>query len=323
MDAGYSVAVYVIIDDTMGALGHRSHPLAGVSDAEVLTVAVVAARYFGNHHARALAMLQGTGYLSRRLSASRLNRRLHALADWLALLLETLGELFARGQAAIADFVIDSMPVPVCRRVRAWRCKTVRGRVYCGYCAAKKEKFFGWRLHLVCTIGGIPVAFSLLPAACHDLTPVHELTAGLPPGCLGLRRQGLQQRPRRGQHPRRHRRPPGPRPQGHHGSQLPGRAGRHPLLPRHHRDRQQPAGEHGPPAPPRTLQRRPRTQAPRLPPRSHLLQRRLAITVAYVQMCNAAGSWAASTHASASPSGAGCLPCGSSAPAGLLVNEPG
>ena len=182
MDAGYVVAVYVIIDDTMGALGHRSHPLAGVGDAEVLTVAVVAARYFGNHHARTLAMLQGLGYLSRALSASRLNRRLHALADWLALLLETLGELFACGQAAIADFVIDSMPVPVCRRVRAWRCKTVRGRMYCGYCAAKKEKFFGWRLHLVCTIGGIPVAFSLLPASCHDLTPVHELTAGLPPG---------------------------------------------------------------------------------------------------------------------------------------------
>ena len=143
MDAGCSVAVYVIIDDTMGALGHRSHPLAGVSDAEVLTVGVVAARYVGTHHARTPAMLQGPGFLSRGLSASRLNRRLHALADWLALLLETLGELFAHGQAAIADFVIDSMPVPVCRRVRAWRCRTVRGRVYCGYCAAKKEKFFG------------------------------------------------------------------------------------------------------------------------------------------------------------------------------------
>jgi len=182
MDAGCSVAVYVIIDDTMGALGHRSHPLAGVSDAEVLTVGVVAARYVGTHHARTPAMLQGPGFLSRGLSASRLNRRLHALADWLALLLETLGELFARGQAASADVVIDSMPVPVCRRVRAWRCRTVRGRVSCGYCAAKSETFFGWRLRLVCTTGGVPVAFSLLPAACHDLTPVHELTAGLPTG---------------------------------------------------------------------------------------------------------------------------------------------
>jgi len=180
MTAAHIIGIYVVIDDTMRALGHRSHPLAGVSDAEVLTVAVAAAAFFGNHHARALAMLRATGYLSRTLSPSRFSRRLHALADWLALLLDVLGDLFAHGQAAICDFVIDSMPVPVCKRVRARRCRTVRGRAYCGYCPAKREKFFGWRLHLVCTTDGLPVAFTLLPGAFHDLTPIHELTIGLP-----------------------------------------------------------------------------------------------------------------------------------------------
>jgi len=97
-------------------------------------------------------------------------------------LLDVLGDLFARGQAAISDFVIDSMPVPVCKRVRARRCRTVRGRAYCGYCPAKKERFFGWRLHLVCTTGGLPIAFTLLPGAFHDLTPIHELIVGLPEG---------------------------------------------------------------------------------------------------------------------------------------------
>ncbi len=63
------------------------------------------------------------GYLSGSLSVSRFNRRLHALADWLPLLLDLLGEVFASGEA----FVIDSMPVPVCRRARAWRGKKVRG----------------------------------------------------------------------------------------------------------------------------------------------------------------------------------------------------
>ena len=58
----------------------------------------------------------------------------------------------------------------------------MRGAAYCGYCAAKGEKFFGWRLHLVCTVAGVPVAFDLLPASLHDLTPVHELTYGLPAG---------------------------------------------------------------------------------------------------------------------------------------------
>ncbi len=119
MTAEHIIGIYVVIDDTMRALGHASHPLAAVSDAEVLTVAVVAAAFFGNHHARALALLHETGYLARAFSPSRFSRRLHALADWLALLLDVRGDLCAHGQAAIADFVIDSMPIPVCKRVRA------------------------------------------------------------------------------------------------------------------------------------------------------------------------------------------------------------
>ncbi len=180
MTAAHIIGIYVVIDDTMRALGHVSHPLAGVSDAEVLTVAVVAAAFFGNHHARARAMLHATGYLSRAFSSSRFSRRIHALADWLVLRLDVLGDLFAHGQAAICDVVIDRMPVPVCKRVRARRCRTVRGRASCGYCAAKGETFFGWRLHLVCTTDGLPVAFPLLPGGLHALTPIHELTVTLP-----------------------------------------------------------------------------------------------------------------------------------------------
>ncbi len=172
------VTAYVVIAELLDHADHRDHPLARVGDAEVLTVAVVAAAYFQSHHARALQVLQGLGYLSGRLSASRFSRRLHALADWLALLLEPLGALFAQGEV----FRLDSLPVPVCRRARARRCRKVRGKAYCGYCAAKREKIFGWRLHLVCTPTGVPVAFSLLPAALHDLTPVHELTVALPAG---------------------------------------------------------------------------------------------------------------------------------------------
>jgi IS5 family transposase len=172
------VTAYVVIDDVMRALGHRGHPAAHLSDAEVLTVAVVAALYFQNHHARALQVLYGMRYLTTTLSASRFNRRLHALGDWLRRLLEALGAAFATGEA----FLLDSRPLPVCRRVRARRCRKVRGAAYCGYCAAKRERVFGWRLHLICSLEGVPVAFDLLPAGLHDLTPVHELTAGLPAG---------------------------------------------------------------------------------------------------------------------------------------------
>jgi len=89
-----------------------------------------------------------------------------------------VAEIYAQGEA----FIIDSMPLPVCKRARASRCKKGRGKAFCGYCAAKREKFFGWRLHLICTPEGIPVSFDLLPAAEQDLTPIHELTVCLPEG---------------------------------------------------------------------------------------------------------------------------------------------
>ena len=175
MDATWIITSFVVIDDMMQQLDHKSHCLSRVSDSEVLTIAVVAARYFNSNHERAVQVMNLTGFLSGSISPSRFNRRIHQLADWFDLVTANLAELFATGES----FVVDSLPVPVCKRVRASRCRKVRGRVYCGYCAPKKERFFGWRLHLVCTPEGMPVAFSMLPASLHDLTPIHELCYGL------------------------------------------------------------------------------------------------------------------------------------------------
>jgi hypothetical protein len=178
MDADWIIPTFVLIDTLMERLGHQSDVRAQVPDSEVILIAVVAAKYFQNHHERAVCMLREMRYLSGHIDVSRFNRRLHKLAEWLPFIATTLGEILRTGEV----FVIDSLPVPVCRRVRARRCRKVRGRAFCGYCAAKKEKFFGWRLHLICTPSGVPVSFELLPAAFHDLTPVHELSYGLPPG---------------------------------------------------------------------------------------------------------------------------------------------
>jgi hypothetical protein len=178
MNEDVIVTAYVVTDDTLKAFNHQSHVLAQMSDAEVVLVAIVAALYFQNHHERALCILRGMGYIGRGLSLSRFNRRLHRLADWLVAILSVLSRVFQASEV----FVLDSMPIPVCKRVRAGRCRKVRGAPYCGWCAAKKERFFGWRLHLICTAEGLPVAFDLLPAALHDLTPIHELMVELPSG---------------------------------------------------------------------------------------------------------------------------------------------
>lgn len=178
MNDALIVTVYVVLDDLLRAMGHRTDCRARTSDSEILTVGVIAACRFQNHHERALCVLRALGYLSGPLSISRFNRRFHALAHRLSDALDTLAALLAAGTI----FVLDSVPLPVCCRARARRCTKVRGARYCGYCAAKQERFFGWRLHLAVTPQGVPASFDLLPASYHDLTPVHELMERLPSG---------------------------------------------------------------------------------------------------------------------------------------------
>jgi len=182
MDAYWIITAFVVIDTLMEHLGHRSDVRAQVPDSEILTIAVVAAKYFGSHHERAAPMMRALGYLSGRISVARFNRRLHQLADGMAWIPDVLGEMFTTGDV----FIIDSLPLPVCRRVRARRCRKAPGRECCGYCAAKRETFFGWRVHLVCRPDGVPVRVQMLPAGVHDLTPVHELASGLPAGARRL-----------------------------------------------------------------------------------------------------------------------------------------
>ena len=62
MNDDYIVAVYVMIDDLLKAMQHQTDVRAGCSDAEILTVGIVAAQAFQNHHQRALEVLQRLGW---------------------------------------------------------------------------------------------------------------------------------------------------------------------------------------------------------------------------------------------------------------------
>jgi hypothetical protein len=180
------VTSFVVIDEVLKTAGHRCHAKASVPDREVLWLAGVAAIYVQNHHARTVYVMPRLGYLSGQVRISRFNRRLHRLGEWLEPIVRSVGALLTGGEI----YVIDSLPIPVCRRVRASRCRKVRGKVYCGYCAAKGEKYFGWKLPVLCTQTGIPVTFELLPAALHDLTPLHELASVWPSGAFLLGDKG-------------------------------------------------------------------------------------------------------------------------------------
>jgi hypothetical protein len=76
----HTTALYCIVDDLLKAVGHADNRRRELTDAEVITTALVAALHFGGNVERSRSFLQETGLMPRMLSRSRLNRRLHGVA---------------------------------------------------------------------------------------------------------------------------------------------------------------------------------------------------------------------------------------------------
>ncbi|MBU1495117.1 MAG: IS982 family transposase [Actinobacteria bacterium] len=170
------ITVYVIVTEICEKLLEKPAQKQKIDDAEVITIAVCSALFFNSNHDKSLAWLFQAKYFSVMLSLSRYNRRVNRLKDVIEFCMEKMFDLFLNHET----YITDSMPLPVCKRARALRNKKVRGREYCGYCAAKKEKFFGFRLHMVTNTNGVPVSVQILPGAFHDLAPIFEITYSLP-----------------------------------------------------------------------------------------------------------------------------------------------
>ena len=96
-----------------------------------------------------------------------------------------------------STYMIDSMPIPVCRHVFAKRCTKVAGVQYDGKCYAKNACSFGWKLHLVCDSSGIPICFVVRPTRLHDTTAVDDLACTLPFGTVLLGNRGYVSEPLR------------------------------------------------------------------------------------------------------------------------------
>jgi hypothetical protein len=71
------VAVFCLVDDMLKAMNHYEDPQCQMSDAEVMTTAIVAVLYFGGNYTHARQLLDSQGYVPRMLSKSRFSRRLH------------------------------------------------------------------------------------------------------------------------------------------------------------------------------------------------------------------------------------------------------
>lgn len=98
------------------------------------------------------------------------NRRKRRLFFHLETIRQKLGSGLGKSEK---HYIVDSMPLEVCKLSRSGRSKICRETDYAqpdkGYCASQKLYYYGYKLHAVCTAKGVFQSLDITPASVHDL----------------------------------------------------------------------------------------------------------------------------------------------------------
>ena len=62
------VVVFCLVDDMLKGFRYQEDPQCQMSDAEVMTVAIIACLYFGGNYTQARELMHSQGYITRMLS---------------------------------------------------------------------------------------------------------------------------------------------------------------------------------------------------------------------------------------------------------------
>jgi len=112
------------------------------------------------------------------LDQSQFNRRSRELRY----LLNALREAWAQelGVQFENQFIIDTTPVIAVGYRRPKEKSNFLGSANYGHCEARKMKYFGYKLVLLCTLDGIPYSFELVPANTDERVAADEILHTLP-----------------------------------------------------------------------------------------------------------------------------------------------
>ncbi|MBV7339891.1 IS982 family transposase [Chloroflexi bacterium TSY] len=177
------IIVYCLCVDTLAAMNHSENRQCQVSDAEIMTIGIVAALYFGGNYTLAREMLKEQGYIPGMVGKSRFSRRLHRVQHHFLTVFNVLAELW-KAETEEDVYLIDTYPIAACDNIRISRCKLYQSEEYRGYKASKKRYFYGLSIHMMVTKEGQPVEFFLTCGAFSDTSGLELFDFDLPEGSL-------------------------------------------------------------------------------------------------------------------------------------------
>lgn len=104
------------------------------------------------------------------------NRRRKRLAGYIHKLNQRLASSLNEGERV---FIIDSIPIPICKMSRARRLKICRKDFETapdkGFSPSVREYFFGYKLHLVTSVRGVFSSMEITKASVHDVRYLSDI----------------------------------------------------------------------------------------------------------------------------------------------------
>lgn len=176
----YIVLVYCLCDDMLTAMNHHEDSQCQLNDAEIMTIALVAAMYFGGNYTTARSFLSEQGYIVQTISPGRFSVRLQRISHHFATLFNLLGEIWKASNDENI-YAVDTFPIAVCDNIRIPRCRIYQSEAYRGYQASKKRYFYGLKIHMLVTKNFEPVEFFLTPGSYSDTSGLSCFEFDLPP----------------------------------------------------------------------------------------------------------------------------------------------
>ncbi len=136
----------------------------------------LAAEYMGvNSEGQLFRDIEST-YLFAKIERSVYNRRKRALFPYVEKLRQRLAQEFNTNESI---FIIDSMPLEVCKNARANRSKICKETSYAqpnkGFCASQQMYYYGYKLHGICSLDGVFQSIDITPASVHDIQLLKDL----------------------------------------------------------------------------------------------------------------------------------------------------
>jgi hypothetical protein len=175
------IAIYCLVDDLLQTCGHQTPEGCRCSDAEIITTALVSALLFKGNQSLALDYMRTHNMAPVLPLKSGFTKRLHRLADLLYSLFQQMGAIVKELNCS-GSYILDSFPLAVCHNIRISRSKLLKGELYRGLCASKHQYFYGVKVQVITTAGGIPVECCFVPGSEHDSEAISQLLWDFEPG---------------------------------------------------------------------------------------------------------------------------------------------